>query len=243
MRRLNNKRIVFINVDKKWMKEKITISYEDMFNYVVQSNILGEFLNENKLAEVGFEIPHLVYIQRNNKSPYINDMKNSKEIKYIKGDATNPIGEGRKYIVHICNDIGGWGRGFVLALSNKWAEPEKRYREWFRDGVNNYGEAPELGNVQFVQVLKDITVCNMIAQHGCYPSKDVNGIIVPPIRYEALEKCLDKVCENALQLGVSVHMPLIGAGLAGGDWTIIESIIKKTLSDKGVDVIVYLFDE
>lgn len=238
-----NKRTMLVDVDRKWMKEEITLTYEDMFNYVVQSNILREYLNDNKLAEVGFEIPHLAYIQRNDKSPYMSSMTKEKKITYIKGDATSPIGDGRKYIVHICNDIGGWGKGFVLALSSRWNEPEKRYREWFRDGVNNYGEAPELGNVQFVQVLKDITVCNMIAQHGCYPSKDSNGIIVPPIRYDALEKCLDKVCKNALDLNVSVHMPLIGAGLAGGDWTIIESIINRTLVEKGVDVTVYIFDE
>lgn len=46
------------------MKEKITMSYEDLFNYVIQSRVLGDMLNENKLAEVGFEIPHLVYIQK-----------------------------------------------------------------------------------------------------------------------------------------------------------------------------------
>lgn len=41
------------------------------------------------------------------------------EILYIKGDATAPIGSGVKVITHICNDIGGWGKGFVLALSKK----------------------------------------------------------------------------------------------------------------------------
>lgn len=240
---MNNKRTMLIDVDRKWMKEKITLTYEEMFNYVVQSNILREVLNDNKLAEVGFEIPHLVYTHRNNKSPYMGSVTKEKKITYIKGDATAPIGDGRKYIVHICNDIGGWGRGFVLSLSNRWDEPEKRYREWFKDGVNNQYEPPELGNVQFVQVLKNITVCNMIAQHGCYPSKDDNGTLIPPIRYNALEECLNKVCKNALDMNVSVHMPLIGAGLAGGDWTIIESIINRTLVEKGVDVTVYIFNE
>ena len=32
-------------------------------------------------------------------------------IIYTQGDATQPIGEGTKIIVHVCNDIGGWGRG------------------------------------------------------------------------------------------------------------------------------------
>jgi O-acetyl-ADP-ribose deacetylase (regulator of RNase III) len=47
------------------------------------------------------------------------------EIKYIKGDATNPVSEGEKIICHICNDIGRWGKGFVLAISRRWKEPEK----------------------------------------------------------------------------------------------------------------------
>ena len=43
-------------------------------------------------------------------------------IRYVTGDATRPEGEGPKIIVHICNDIGAWGRGFVLALSKRFKE-------------------------------------------------------------------------------------------------------------------------
>lgn len=68
-----------MNMDRTWMKEKITMSYEDLFNYVIQSRVLGDMLNENKLAEVGFEIPHLVYIQKNNKSPYMETEKSLKK--------------------------------------------------------------------------------------------------------------------------------------------------------------------
>ena len=38
-------------------------------------------------------------------------------IKYIIGDATAPKMDGTKIICHVCNVIGGWGKGFVLALS------------------------------------------------------------------------------------------------------------------------------
>ncbi len=34
-------------------------------------------------------------------------------IVYLKGDATQPKTEGNKIIAHICNDIGGWGKGFA----------------------------------------------------------------------------------------------------------------------------------
>ncbi len=36
-------------------------------------------------------------------------------INYITGDATRPAGPGPHIIVHVCNDIGEWGRGFVVA--------------------------------------------------------------------------------------------------------------------------------
>lgn len=47
-------------------------------------------------------------------------------IKYVIGDATEPQGTGRKIIAHVCNDCGGWGAGFVLALSAKDYRPESR---------------------------------------------------------------------------------------------------------------------
>ncbi|RYD76612.1 MAG: Appr-1-p processing protein, partial [Verrucomicrobiaceae bacterium] len=44
-------------------------------------------------------------------------------IHYVTGDATRPEGDGARVICHVCNDIGGWGRGFVTALSKRWKGP------------------------------------------------------------------------------------------------------------------------
>jgi O-acetyl-ADP-ribose deacetylase (regulator of RNase III) len=156
-----------------------------------------------------------------------------KDITYIQGDATNPMGEGNKLIIHICNSVGGWGRGFVLSLSKKWKKPEQSYRTWF-SGHNTVG----LGMVQFVPVEKDITVANMIAQHDI---RTINGI--PPIRYEALEKCLIQVAQYTKNNNASVHLPyLMGAGLAGGKWEKIEEIIKNTLCKEDIIVVAYDID-
>ena len=40
-------------------------------------------------------------------------------IQFITGDATAPIGKGNRIIAHVCNDIGAWGAGFVLAISKR----------------------------------------------------------------------------------------------------------------------------
>lgn len=153
-------------------------------------------------------------------------------ISYIKGDATAPIGNGKKLIVHICNDIGGWGKGFVLAISKKWKKPEQKYREWFKSQQNF-----ELGEVQFVYLDSDLSIANMIGQHKI---KRLNGEI--PIRYEALEKCLSKVANYSKENDFSVHMPRIGCGLAGGNWNTIEQIILKELIEKNIKVTVYDFE-
>jgi O-acetyl-ADP-ribose deacetylase (regulator of RNase III) len=154
-------------------------------------------------------------------------------ITYLKGDATCPQAAGNKIICHVCNDRGGWGKGFVMALSKRWSGPEEDYRAWFRDRAkNDFG----LGSVRFVQVERTIWVANMVAQHGMTAGK--NG---PPIRYEAVEACLTRVASQAKDLSASVHMPRIGCGLAGGKWQDIEPIIGRTLCQAAIAVTVYDF--
>jgi O-acetyl-ADP-ribose deacetylase (regulator of RNase III) len=155
-----------------------------------------------------------------------------KDIQYRKGNATAPQSENNKIIVHICNDIGGWGKGFVMAISKRWKKPENQYREWFKskDGF-------ELGKVQFVQVEEDLWVANLIGQHKI--NKDENGNA--PIRYDAIEDGLKEVASFAKESNASVHMPRIGCGLAGGKWEMIEPIILQRLSNNDVEVVVYDF--
>jgi len=157
-----------------------------------------------------------------------------KTIQYLKGDATAPQAKGIKIIAHICNDIGGWGKGFVLAISKRWGAPEKEYRNWHRfRSKNNFA----LGEIQLVQVEKYIYVANIIGQKGIKTGS--NGF---PVRYDAIEKALTKLSNDALLLNASVHMPRIGCGLAGGKWEEIEPIIERTLLEKNVEVYVYDFE-
>ena len=145
------------------------------------------------------------------------------EIKYVTGDATAPEGEGTKIIAHVCNNIGAWGAGFVLALSARWKEPEETYRAMS-------DEDRALGNVRLVGVEDEIAVANMIAQDNIGKSPDGT----PPIRYHALGEALKVLDAAAIALSkaqngnrVSIHMPRIGAGLAGGNWDVIEMIIRE----------------
>ncbi|MFC4563604.1 macro domain-containing protein [Nocardiopsis mangrovi] len=151
--------------------------------------------------------------------------------RVVRGDATAPQAKGPKVIAHICNDLGGWGKGFVLAVSRRWPEPEREYRRWHRErAANDFG----LGAVQLVRVRPDAWVANMVGQHGIKA-----GGKGPPIRYEAVETCLAALTGHAVELGASVHMPRIGCGLAGGTWDRIQPLIDRTLIAGGVATTVY----
>jgi O-acetyl-ADP-ribose deacetylase (regulator of RNase III) len=157
-----------------------------------------------------------------------------KTITYLKGDATIPNIKGNKIIAHICNDIGGWGRGFVMAISKKWSKPEKEYRLWYKNRANNdFG----LAALQVIKVTDDLFIANMIGQKGI--KKSNNKV---PIRYEAVETSLIKVAIEAKKIKASIHMPRIGCGLAGGRWEEIELIIQRTLLSQNLEVYVYDFE-
>ena len=134
-------------------------------------------------------------------------------ITYHKGDLFEHLPKDKTiYIPHVCNNAGGWGAGFVLALSKHFPRAEKSYREWFE-----YGK-PDLSNVQMVPIpqTRNIIVCNMIAQ-------GLGGI--KPLRYGHLAHCMQKVADT-LQPGFLIYAPKFGSGLAGGDWAIIEELIE-----------------
>lgn len=150
--------------------------------------------------------------------------------RYVLGDATDPYGDGKIIIAHVCNDVRAWGAGFVLALSRRWPQPERAYRK-----LAMQRGALKLGTVQMVPVTDRITVANMIAQHGIYAQEGV-----PPIRYDALEACLDIVASHAKAATASVHMPRIGCGLAGGTWDQVGPLVERSLCDH--DVVVWVYD-
>lgn len=151
-------------------------------------------------------------------------------INYVKGDATQPQwGFGRKIIVHCCNDRGAWGSGFVVALSKRWPDPEAKYRA----NINQY----HLGEIIWARVEDDIWVANLIGQHGT----GLDEFGYPPIRYDAILQGLRRIgemCAGHVD-SPSVHMPRMGAGLAGGNWKIIELLVEQELVARGVPVTVY----
>lgn len=166
------------------------------------------------------------------------------KLNYLRGDATKPIGEGKKLILHIVNDENAWGSGFVLALNKTFGteafSPVQSYRIWYEDNANKMATGPfKLGQIQVVPVKDNCAVVNMIAQStpGGYKG-------FPPIRYQSLEECLLRLREKVLAFQkkggkVTLGGPRFGSGLAMGHWPTIEEIILRVFKDIDVDFNIY----
>ena len=137
-------------------------------------------------------------------------------------------------IVHVCNDMGRWGKGFVMAISGRWPGPRERFVAWHKSGSRSGDGGFGLGRVQFVDVEPELWVANVVGQHGIMAK---NG--VPPVRYDATGRGLEEVARFAAARGAAVHMPRIGCGLAGGSWDRVEPLIEGTLIAAGVETFVY----
>ena len=156
------------------------------------------------------------------------------KIHYVIGDATKPIvrdGE-NSLIVHCCNTLGAWGAGFVVPLGKRYPLAKKSYLTYVRD--NNV----RLGDVDEVKVDDNLYVENLFGQN--FLRKGPNGEI--PCNYDAIQMGFLRIMINwhDKKEKYSIHMPRIGCGLAGGDWKVIEYIIKETFIRMAkVDVYVY----
>lgn len=93
-----------------------------------------------------------------------------------------------------------------------------------------------LGDVQFVSVGGNITVANLIGQHGVGRPR---GTAAPPIRHGAIREGWRR--SRLSPISMERPMPRIGCGLAGGTWEEIEPIIEATLLTRNIQVRVYDF--
>lgn len=140
----------------------------------------------------------------------------------IEGDLLKEVKTG--IIVHGCNAQGVMGGGFAYQVKKMYPEVFKTYNAW----CLRYMDVTEhmLGMVQNVEVNRStFYIANAITQ-------DQYGTNCRHVNYEAVAQCFAAVANTARLTELHVHYPLIGAGLAGGNWNIISVIIDEAL--KGI---------
>lgn len=158
------------------------------------------------------------------------DAPDPRDITYEHRDAADPPwNAGRPLIAHIVNDrTPRWGGGFARNLGRRYPQVQEEFISWTRASPSNL----QLGEMHVTDLPDTPLVAHMVAQQGYATAR-------PGIRYEALERCLDSLALAAKRIGAAIFMPRIGTGEAGGDWRIIEPLLREHLLSDDIRVTVY----
>jgi len=152
-------------------------------------------------------------------------------MKYINGDLIRLAKEGKFDVIgHGCNCFHSFGAGFAKAVKEEFPEA------YMADKRSRYGDRGKLGTFTKydydTQIFSPnaLTILNLYTQFK-YTSTEVD------VEYGALRRCMKAVKKT--YSGKIIGFPLIGAGLAGGDWNIISQIIDDELGDEDVTIVKY----
>ena len=167
-------------------------------------------------------------------------------INYIKGDLFDYV-TSNDCIIHVVNNAIRIGGGFTAPLIKRFPYIETAYYFWFNHAVpvDTYriSGSPVLGEIQIVwfrptdnvyrnfERTDGIYIVNMMAQESTISATNPH-----PLKYDALEHCLRKVADDSELKNTRIIAPKFGAGLAGGDWNKIESLINAVFHDREITI-------
>ncbi len=145
----------------------------------------------------------------------------SADLKYIVGDLVRDA-EQFDVVIHGCNCFNTMGAGIAVGIRKKFPEAYKI------DCETQYGDTKKLGTFTYTKEQTTPVIVNAYTQYR-YGNDRRHA------DYDAIRSCMKGIKE--LFSGKKIALPLIGAGLAGGDWEVIEVIIKEELLDEDVTII------
>lgn len=139
-------------------------------------------------------------------------------MRVIQGDLIQLALNGKfDLIVHGCNCFCTMGAGIAKTIKDTFPEAYKS------DLETKIGSRDKLGKISFAAVKRngcEIIVVNGYTQY----SPTGSGVLVD---YEAVRSVMKAVKSRFSEK--KIGYPLIGAGLAKGDWAIISEIIREEL--------------
>ena len=150
-------------------------------------------------------------------------------MKTIKGDLIKLAEEGKfDVIIHGCNCFHAMGGGIAKQLADKYPQVEEVDRQ------TTFGDPEKLGSysVAYVEVNGyTFSVINLYTQYKWSSGSDV-------FEYDKFQLYLKRIAHFLTGFPTFIFaskfrigFPMIGAGLAGGDWSRISKMIEKFSED------------
>ena len=149
-------------------------------------------------------------------------------MKILEGDLISLAEEGMfEVIIHGCNCLCNMGSGIAKTIKAKYPQVYKA------DCETTKGDKEKLGSLTSTVVgyQSSFTVVNAYTQYA-YSRNKVD------VDYDAVRKVFALIKRDFA--GKRIGYPLIGAGLAGGDWNIIEAIINDELEGEDHTLVKYV---
>ena len=142
-------------------------------------------------------------------------------------------------ITHGCNCFCTMGAGIAPQMAKAFgADKFKMEAPEFRGDVNKLGTIDyEWQDINIPYGSHKLAVVNSYTQFH-YGRNHGDGVDMP-VDYKAIKLCMRKI--NQEFRGKTIGLPLIGCGLAGGDWKIVKKIFETELNM--VDAWVVHYDE
>ncbi len=149
-------------------------------------------------------------------------------MKKVKGDL-NALAQAGAFdvIVHGCNCFCTMGAGIARGIAKTFAEA---LAEDKRTGKGDRGKLGQISVAEIAQGDLRLTVVNAYTQfdwRGQGRKAD----------YDAIRSSFSIIADRFA--GKRIGFPMIGAGLAGGDWQVIEGIIEAELAALDYTLVVF----
>lgn len=162
------------------------------------------------------------------------------KLRYVSGDI---LLAPQTIVVQGCNAQGAMNSGLARTIRDLHPEVFSEYRAAYEDARSRGLPSLPLGDIVYVPVSSTRTFANAITQE--YYGRDKSVVYAS---YPAISKAVDNL--NALAIASQadggdaiqeIAFPLIGAGLANGDWKIISELIEE--GSEAFQAVVYLLDD
>jgi O-acetyl-ADP-ribose deacetylase (regulator of RNase III) len=126
-------------------------------------------------------------------------------------------------IVQQVNAQGVMGGGIAKSIRDKWPKNWDVYSAVVKPNQRDRGLA-YLGMVIYCEVEPSLWIANIVGQQ--FYGRDP---LIVYTSYEALAMGFNSVANVAMNNDLDVHYPLIGCGLANGDWNTVSRIAATQL--------------
>ena len=152
------------------------------------------------------------------------DEQIEKGLKFIEGDLIE-MAKNKEFdvIIHGCNCFNTMGAGIALQIKRNF---KPAYEV---DQKTKKGDKKKLGTYTYAEV-DGVTIVNAYTQYKF--SKDIDDI-----NYWAVRQVMRKISRDFK--GKKMGYPMIGAGLAGGDWDLISLIIHEEFQGENHTLVKY----